>query len=284
MDIGSYYSQSINGFTKNPLLAVPALAGNILVNMIIYGALFLGFFGIYGEEIINYNPYSASTMANPDLGTISLFFVVMVVILIIAVIINILINVATVGMSKRIVLGERPDLGIAWKYIKKYTLKIIAVSIIFGILTAITVIPFILGVILLAADPNGTLGIIGLVIGGLISLILLFGVFLFFVFIYQSVIVGKKSITGSFKDSFKLVKKNFFEVLIVLIINALIIGAISFVVGLISAFLGIIPIIGLALGIIIGIIVNSVVTPYFTLVLNYLYMDLKNMIPEGDEY
>ncbi len=284
MDIGGYYSKSINGFTKNPLLAVPAFVGYLLISVITYGALFLGIFSLYGSDLYNYSQNSTSALNTPDLGASLMFLGVMVIVLIMTWIISGFMNAATIGMSKKIIFGKRPDLGDALKYGKKYLLKILAVSFIFGVLAVITMIPLLLGAILIAVDPNNGLSILGLIIGGLISVILLIGVYLFFIFIYQSVIIGKKSIIGSFKDSYKVVRKNIFEVIVVLIINALIIGAISFVVGLISAFLGIIPIIGMILGIIISIIVNSLIFPYFTLVLNFLYMDLKNMIPEEAEY
>ncbi|MGF7118871.1 hypothetical protein [Methanobacterium oryzae] len=284
MDIGDYYSKSINGFTKNPLLAVPAFVGNILIYIITYGAMFLGIFSLYGSNIFDYSQNSTSALNNPDIGTSSMFLGVMIIVLIITWIISSFISSATIGMSKRIVLGERPDLGVALKYGKKYLLIILAVSFIFGILVAITIMPLIIGIILIAVDPSSGLGIVGLIIGGLITLILMMFIFLFFIFIFQSVIVGKKSLIGSFKDSYKTVKKNIFEVIVVLIINALIIGTISIIVALITSFLGIIPIIGLILGIIISIIVNSVIFPYFTLVLNYFYMDLKGVIPEKAEY
>ncbi len=284
MDTGSYYSESINGFTKNPMLAIPSLIGHFIIYVVTYGALFLGIFGLYGSNIFNYNQTSTSALNTPDLGTSLIFIGIMIMVIIIAWIISGIINAATLGMSKKIVLGEKPDLDVALKYGKKYLLKILAVSLIFGILIVISMIPLILGIILIATDSNTTLNLIGFIIGGLITLILFIGVYLFFIFTYQSVVINKKSIIESFKESFKLVKKNFFEVIVVLIINAIIIAAISFVVGLGTGLLGIFPIIGFILGIIINIIVQALVTPYFALILTYLYMDLKDMIPEEAEY
>jgi hypothetical protein len=223
-------------------------------------------------------------MNTPDLGASLMFLGIMGVIVIISWIISSFMYAAIIGMSKRVVFGEKPDLGVALKYGKKYLLKILAVNFIFGILVLITVIPFVIGLILIIADPTNGLSILGLIIGGLITLILLAVVYLFFIFTFQSVIIGKKSIIGSFKDSFKTVKKNFFEVVVVLVINLVIIGAISLVTAFITSFLGIIPVVGMILGVIISILVNSLILPYFTLVLNYLYMDIKNMMPEEAHY
>jgi hypothetical protein len=60
MDIGDYYSKSINGFTKNPLLTVPAVIGYLLINIITYVALYLGMFNLYGINIFDYSQSSTS--------------------------------------------------------------------------------------------------------------------------------------------------------------------------------------------------------------------------------
>lgn len=287
MDIGDYYSKSINGFTKNPLLAVPYAAGNILM-AIIGIAIVILMFALYGSDIAALSQYSTSTMATPDLSTIytlmGIFLIIIVIIGIISWIVTGIINAATIGMSKKIVLGERPDLSDAIHYIKKYLIKILAVSFIFGLLIVFATIPFILGGFLMGFYPNNDLIILGPIVGGLITLILWIGLFLFFIFTFQSVIVGKKSIIGSFKDSYKLVKKNILEVIIVLIINLLIIIAIFVVLTVINLILAIIPIIGPILNLIIQILIYSLVYPFLALVLSHLYMDLKNMIPEKEEY
>jgi len=280
MDIGSYYSESINGFTKNPLLAVPTLVVYTLIQVITYLALFLGFFGLYGSDLFSLSQNPTSALNTPDLGSLWIFTGIMILVLIVTWVLSSFMYAATIGMSKRIVLGDKPELDVAWKKGKKYLLGILGVSIIMVILSIVAFIPFLVGIILLAIYPDNNLSIVGVIIGGLISAILIIALYLFFIFTYQSVVVHKKSIIGSFKESFKLVKKNFFEVIVVLIINALIIGAISIAVAFISAFFGIIPFVGWIIGAILGIIVNTIILPYFTLVLTYFYMDIKDMIPE----
>jgi len=284
MDIGDYYSQSIKGFTKNPLLGIQAVILYFIIYAIVNVTVIYGMIDLFGINIMDYTQSTVPMMNTPDLGAIWTFFGIMIIAFVISWIISCIMSVTTIGMSKRIVLGEKPDLGVALKYVKKYLLKLLAVNIIFVIFNFIAVIPLLVGVILITLYSNSALSIIGLVIGGLITLILFILVYLFFIFTFQSVIVCKKSIIGSFKDSFKSVKNNFFEVLVVLIINLLISVAIGFVVGLISAFIGIIPIIGFILSALITVIVSGLMFAYFTLVLNYLYMDIKNMIPEKAEY
>lgn len=281
MDLSSYYSESINGFTKNPLLAAPTAVGYVLIYVFTFILTFLWIFGFYGSDILN---YSNSTMTStPDLGAIWILMGIVALIFIITWIITSFIYAATIGMSKKIVLGEKPELDAALKYGKKYLLKILGVYIVEFILSAAASIPLILGIILLITYPGNSLSILGMMIGGLISVLLFIGIFVFFIFTYQSVVVGKNSIIGSFKESYKLVKKNFFDVLVVLIINALIMGTVIFLTFFINLFIGIIPFIGWIISTIISVIIYSITLPYFTLVLNYFYMDMKDMIPDIEQ-
>jgi hypothetical protein len=84
----------------------------------------------------------------------------------------------------------------------------------------------------------------------------------------QSIVIGKKSIIGSIKESIKVFMKNKLQVFLVAIINLAIAIGISFVLGLI-------PFVGSILNALTGIIL----TPYFALVVTYLYMDVKDEIP-----
>jgi len=280
MDIGSYYSQSINAFTKNPMLAVPTLIGYILIYAITFIATLFLIFGIFGFNFTDYSQSSTALMSSPDWGVIGLALGISIIILVITWIISSMIYTATIGMAKEIILGQSIELGIAWEYIKKNILKILGIYVLEFLLACVAFIPLILGIAAVIFYSGNYLSVIGVMIGGLITILLIIGILIFFIFTYQSAIINNNSIIGSFKESYKMVKKNFFEIIVVLIINAFVIGAIMVILLFINFFLAIIPFIGGIISAIIGVIIYSIIFPYFTLVLNYLYMDKKDMIPE----
>ena len=280
MDIGSYYSRSIDLFAKNPMLAVPTLIGYILIYAITFIATLFLIFGVYGFNFMDYSP----SFSSPDWGVIWLSVGIIIVIGIITWIISSMIYAATIGMSKKIISGKSPDLGNGWKYIKKNLLKILGIYILEFLLALAACIPIILGVAAVIFYPDNFLSIIGAFIGGLITLILIIAILIFLIFTYQSAIVGKKSIIGSLKESYKLVRKNFFDIIVVLIINAFVIGTIMTLLLFFNIIIGLIPFIGGIITAIIGIIVYTIIFPYFTLVLTYLYMDIKDMLPKEVEY
>ncbi len=281
MDIGGYYSRSIDLFAKNPMLAVPTLIGYILIYAITFIATLFLIFGLYKFNFMDYN---SSFMSSPDWGVIWLTVGIIIVIGISTWIISGMISAATIGMSKKIISGKSPDLGNGWKYIKKNLLKILGIYILEFLLALAACIPLILGIAAVVYYPNNFLSVIGIFIGGLITIILVIALLISLIFAYQSAVVGKKSIIGSLKESYKLVRKNFFNIIVVLIINAFVIGAIMVVLLFINLFIGLIPFIGGIISAIIGIMVYTIIFPYFTLVLTYLYMDINDMLPNEVEY
>lgn len=280
MDLADYYSKSFKGFTKNPKLMLPALAGNILTYIVAIIMVIIFIFGVTGTEFLSTgNMDMINTIGSAKF--ITYFSVFMLVYFVIAIIITSYMNTATIGMSRNIINGGRPGLDVAVKDGNHYFLKILAVSIILILISMVFMGVFILGLIIDRAyglTPMLTL------IGGLASLILLLGTILLFIFAYQSIVTGEESVIGALKDSVKVLRKNFVDVIVVLIINLVIIICIMVVLFFIRIFLGVIPVLGSLLGLILGLIVNSIVFPYFTLVLTYLYMDKKDLISPELEY
>lgn len=280
MDLGDYYGKSFEGFKKNPNIAAPALVLNVISIVLGFILGIIMFFMLVGNDFLTTGLMSENMTSLPSAGSLFLIFIASVIILVIIALIQIFVYASTIGMSKRVIMGDRPELNVALKYGKKYFLKILAVSIIIGILMALMCIPLALGIFL---DYTYNLGFILTAIGGLITAIGIIVIWLLVIFAYQSIVVGKKSIIGSLKESLKLLKKRPFEIVIVLIINAVILVIIGLVVFVLNLFLGIIPILGGFLGAIISLAVNTLTFPYFTMVLTYLYMDVKGVLPE-EEY
>lgn len=271
MDIGDYYSKSFDGFAKNPNLAIPAFLGNVIIYVAVFLASIISFLVIAGPGLLNGNTISPDSV---NYGSALTITVIIALIVLIMGITYSFIYAATIGMSRRIIEGEKPKLDVGLKYGRKYLLKIFLVSIILGILWILASIPIALGLIINYIYHTG---FILTIIGLLVTLALYVLVGMLFIFTYQSVVIGKKSVLGSFKDSFKVFKKRIFEVVVVLIINAVIIGVINLGLFFAGAILGIIPIIGTIFSAILSIVIGTLILPYFTLVLTYLYMDLKEM-------
>ena len=140
------------------------------------------------------------------------------------------------------------------------------VNIIIGLAALILSIPLFLGLFLMIT--NHKIGLAVLAIG---AIILIAGVILLglsFLVVQQSIVVGKKSVIDSLRDSFEIFWSNRLTVFLVFVINTAIAVGITWILGLI-------PYIGSFLNMIVSIIL----TPYFILVLTYLYMDLKGKIP-----
>ena len=281
MDIGDYYSKSFKGFTKNPKLALPTFLGYLMMYGVIAIMAVILVFGVLGTEFLtnattgNFNP---STINYANL--ISYILLLYGIMAIFGLIVSSYMSAATIGMSKSIIKGNKPDLGVGIKNGNKYFLKIILVSIIIGLIFALSIILSVGGLLI---DRAYGLFPVLTIIGFLVALIM-WVICLLFIFVNQSIVAGKESVIRSFKDSYKLFRKNIFEVIGVLIINFIAVICIVACLTFINMFLSIIPILGSILGLILGIIVYSIVFPYFTLVLTYLYMDKKDLIsPEPSQ-
>ncbi|MGB9936801.1 MAG: hypothetical protein ACPK7O_03720 [Methanobacterium sp.] len=271
MDIGDYYYKALNGFTNNPNLAIPTLVGNVLIYVTMFIVGTVSFLIFIGPELLNSSYISPDTF---NYGTITTIIILIAIMAIIIGIIYSFIYASTIGLSKRIIEGQKPQLSIGLRYGKKFFVKLFLISIIMAILFILASIPLIAGIIL---DYTYGFTFLLTIIGMLISLALWVVIALIFVFTYQSIVVSKKSVIGAFKDSIYAFKKRLFEVIVVLIINGLIIGIISIALFLLGTFLSFIPLIGSLISAIINIIVNTLMFPYFILVLTYLYMDIKEM-------
>jgi len=89
----------------------------------------------------------------------------------------------------------------------------------------------------------------------------------------QSIVIGKKSVIDSLNDSFEIFWNNKLNVFLVGLINFMIAIVVVFILGLIFGF---IPIVGNLIG---NVIISIILTPYFALVLSYLYLDLEDKTP-----
>ena len=275
MDIGDYYSKSFKGFTKNPKLALPTFLGYLLMYGIIAIMAMVLVFGVLGTEFLTNITMGTINPSSIDYtNLISYMLLLYGIMAIVGLIVSSYMSAATIGMSKSIIKGNKPDLGVGIKNGNKYFLKIILVSIIIGFIFALSIILSVGGLLI---DRAYGLFPVLTIIGFLVALIM-WVICLLFIFVNQSIVAGKESVIRSFKDSYKLFRKNIFEVIGVLIINFIAVICIVACLTFINMFLSIIPILGSILGLILGIIVYSIVFPYFTLVLTYLYMDKKDLI------
>lgn len=281
MDIGDYYSRSFNGFTKNPKLALPTLLGYLVIYGISMVIMVIFIFGTLGTDFLtnvttgNFNPNSV------DFANLMQSFIILYgIIAIVSFIVSSYMSAATIGMSKSIINGERPDLGVGFRNGNKHFLKLIAVQLIMLVILMIFAIPIIIGFIVdygYGLTPALTL------IGGLVSLVLWLVTMVLFTFTYQSIVVCEESVIGSIKDSIKVIRENIFDVIIVLIINIIMALCIGFVFGIVNLVLSFIPILGSILSIILQAIMTCIISPFFILVLTYVYMDKKDLIHPRNE-
>ncbi|MEL7670653.1 hypothetical protein [Methanobacterium sp.] len=271
MDIGDYYSKSIESFRRNWKITVPSIVASILTVLL----LIVAFFGVMAtlspnlSIIGNFTPSIFSQINSNTLLTAGL---ILLIIEILIFIINAFRTAATVGMAKQIIMDGSASLDTAWKDGIKFFPKIFVVSIIKTILTAIIAIPIILGFYLLF--NNMILSGISVVLIG--SIILFIGFILisliFFVF-NQSIVVGQKSVIGSIKDSYDIFWNNKLTVFLVALINTVISMGIGFILGIISIPLTVVA--GPFATQILGLLVSIILVPYFALVMTYMYMELK---------
>lgn len=276
MDIGNYYSKSVESFRRNWKIAVPSIVASILTGLI----FIVGFFEIMAALPLNLNlmgtlitPFIFSQINQNAVITAGVIFIIMEFLLFI---INVVRTAATVGMAKQIIIQGSASLDFGWKSGIKYSPKIFVVSIIKTILESIALIPLILGFYLLFAYSLMS-AIFVLLAGFIIFLIGAVLLSLIFFLFNQSIVIGQKSIINSIKDSFYIFWDNKLTVFLVALINAVISLGIGFLIGLILTPLTVVtgPI-GLQITTqIAGLLVGIVLVPYFALVLTYMYMDLK---------
>jgi hypothetical protein len=121
MDIGDYYSRSFKGFTNNPKLALPTLLQYVILFVITFVAMALLLFSTLGTEFLTTGKINASST---DFAALIIpFSLVYLVVLISSLIISSYMSAATLGMSKSIINGERPDLGVGFRNGNKHFLK-----------------------------------------------------------------------------------------------------------------------------------------------------------------
>jgi len=271
MDIGDYYSKSIESFRRNWKITVPSIVASILTVLLFT----VGFFGVMATLSPNLSimwNFKLSIFSQINLNTLLTAGMILLIIEILIFVINAFRTAATVGMAKQIIMDGSASLDIAWKDGIKYFPKIFVVSIIKMILMVIVAIPLILSFYLLF--NNMILGGISLLLAG--SLIFFTGYILisliFFVF-NQSIVVGQKSVIGSIKDSYNIFWNNKLTVFLVALINGVISLVIGFILGIIFTPLAVVA--GPLATQISGLLVSIILVPYFALVMTYMYMELK---------
>ncbi|MDI9436344.1 MAG: hypothetical protein QM396_10150 [Euryarchaeota archaeon] len=258
-------------------MALPTLFEQIFIMIITFLAMILLFFSVLGPEFLTTGKISANST---NLSALIVLFIIFSIIWMILLIISSYVSAATIGMSKSIVFGEKPDLGLGFRNGNKYFLKIIAVSIITLILLMVSAIPIIIGVF---ADYAYGIAPALTLIGVLVSLVLWVVTMILLIFTSQSIVVCGESVIGSIKDSIRVLRENISDVIIVIVINIIIAFCIFFVVGIIKMLLSLIPIVGSLFSIILQVIVACLITPFLTLVLTYVYMDKKGLIHSNIE-
>ena len=271
MDIGNYYSKSIESFRRNWKITVPSIVASILTVLL----FIVGFFGVMAtlspnlSIIGNVTPSIFSQINSNTLLTAGL---ILLIIEILIYIINAFRTAATVGMAKQIIMDGSASLDIAWKDGIKFFPKIFVVSIIKTVLTALVAIPLILSFYMLFNNMILS-GISVFLIGSIIFFIGYILISLIFFVFNQSIVVGQKSVIGSIKDSYNIFWNNKLTVFLVALINAVISLGIGFILGIISIPLTVVA--GPFTAQIVGLLVSIILVPYFALVMTYMYMELK---------
>lgn len=271
MNIDDYYSNSFNSFKDNLNLIIPTFVGILLQYALITILFFLIASSVLGSQF--FNNILTGTLTTSNLPEFSFNQILVIIILLISGFIGLgligsFFQSATIGMARVVITQGQSELDVAWGYGRKYFLRIFLVNIIIGLLFVIGGIPLIIGTLL---------GSIPLVILGFIIIVIwMIFLFLSFFLISQSIVIGDKPVIDSLKDSLNLFFNNKFTIFLVALINMIL----SFMISLfIAIILGLIPVIGQILG---NVITGMLLTPFFALVMNYLYLDLKNQLP-GEE-
>lgn len=270
MDIGDYYSKSIDSFMENLSIMIPQVIGivlNFIIGFIVALLIILGL----GPELFT-GQVDPSTLASKiTLTNMILVGIVGLFVFILFGLISSFISAATVGMAKRIIETGKANLDTALEYGKKYFIRVFLVNILIFVIIFLLLIPLILGLGLLSINQN--MAFVLLIVGSIIFIIGGIFIGLALTVVDQSIVVGKKSVIGSLKDSFNVFWSNKLTVFVVALINFVISFAIAMILGLIPY-----------IGSILNMLVNIVLVPYFILVFTYLYMDLKEKIPVKTEY
>jgi hypothetical protein len=271
VDIGDYYSKSIESFRRNWKITVPSIVASILT-VLLFIVGFFGIMAILAPNLSIMGNFTSSIFSQINLNTLLTAGLILLIIEILIYVIDAFRTAATVGMAKQIIMDGSADLDTAWKDGIKFFPKIFVVSIIKTILTAVVAIPLILGLYLIF--NNMILGgISALLIGSIIFFIGYILISLIFFVFNQSIVVGQKSIVDSIKDSYNIFWNNKLTVFLVALINGVISLGIGFILGIISMPLTLVA--GPFASQIVGLLVSIILVPYFTLVMTYMYMELK---------
>ena len=271
MDIGDYYSKSVESFRRNWKITVPSIVASLLTLIL----FIVGFFGVMATLSPNLSiigNVTPSIFSQINLNTLITAGLILLIIEILIYIINAFRTAATVGMAKQIIMDGSASLDIAWKDGIKFFPKIFVVSIIKTVLTAVVAIPLILSFYLLFNNMILS-GISVLLIGSIIFFIGYILISLIFFVFNQSIVVGQKSVIGSIKDSYNIFWNNKLTVFLVALINAIISLGIGFILGIILMPLTVV--VGPFASQIAGLLVSIILVPYFALVMTYMYMELK---------
>ena len=271
MDIGDYYSKSIESFRRNWKITVPSIVASILT-VLLFIVGFFGLMAILSPNLSIMGNFTPSIFSQINLNTLLTAALILLIIEILIYVIDAFRTAATVGMAKQIIMDGSANLDTAWKDGIKFFPKIFVVSIIKTILTAVVAIPLILGLYLIF--NNMILGgISALLIGSIIFFIGYILISLIFFVFNQSIVVGQKSIVDSIKDSYNIFWNNKLTVFLVALINGVISLGIGFILGIISMPLTLVA--GPFASQIVGLLVSIILVPYFALVMTYMYMELK---------
>ena len=271
MNIGDYYSKSIESFRRNWKITIPSIVASILT-VLLFIVGFFGVMAILSPNLSIIGNFTPSIFSQINLNTLLTAGLILLIIEILIYVIDAFRTAATVGMAKQIIMDGSADLDTAWKDGIKFFPKIFVVSIIKTILTAIVSIPLILGLYLIF--NNMILGgISALLIGSIIFFIGYILISLIFFVFNQSIVVGQKSIVDSIKDSYNIFWNNKLTVFLVALINGVISLGIGFILGIISMPLTLVA--GPFASQIVGLLVSIILVPYFALVMTYMYMELK---------
>ncbi|WP_316558013.1 hypothetical protein [Methanimicrococcus hongohii] len=264
-------------FKANPVLFIPGLLSAILA-IVFSIVLIWAMFGDLESAIMltgssgsmDINMFESINFDAFDYANFALIYFVSIIIMLV---LSSFISAGLTGMAKEVTLTGTTKFGDffsnGFKYFFRMLLYTIAFIIILcipaGFLTAIYMI-LVFGI---AATGSGGALVFALLLGLLLLILVVVITVLFvlmFYFTAYAIVVDEMGVIDSFRKSYNIFKENKADVFIFVLLILVITFAVSFVVGIITSILGLIPFgfIGAIAGILINIIITAGLTALTT--------------------
>jgi len=228
--LGDLFNKAVEFVKANPVVLVPPILGGI-IGAVIMGAIGFSALGMFGLGGIRPGappppgPGYPPEVPRTYFGALGLFMIGMILVLVI----ELIFNGWLIAMVKQGLTGEVVDLGSSFSMALSKAVPIIVASLLVGIIVGI--------------------GFLLCVIPGIIAWILL-------ALTLQAIVVDDYGPVDAIKASYEIAKKNFFDVLIIVIGQAILSGIVSIIPYL-------------------GFILSAAVSGFFAVLLTIFYVARK---------